>query len=268
MADHDDVAVVVTCFNYGAYLHEAVASALEQEGGAPQVVVVDDGSTDPATLDALERLPDGVRLLRQANAGVAAARNAGIRATDTPYVVPLDADDKLAPGALRALRAPLDADAALGFAYGGMRFFGDWDADIPLPPFDPFRMLYRSVVPYLALMRREAFEAAGGYVDHPYEDWDLWLAVVAAGWRGTKVDATTHLYRRHGETRLSGARRQYRQAYRALRRRHADLYARRRELARQSDRGLPGQLAYRLYWGPRPIPAQVEQALYRRVFGR
>ena len=46
---NDDITVVITCFNYGAYLPEAVASALEQEGGRPLITVVDDGSTDAAT---------------------------------------------------------------------------------------------------------------------------------------------------------------------------------------------------------------------------
>ena len=60
-----DVTVVITCFNYGRFLNEAMRSALKQEGGPPRILVVDDGSTDPGTLEALERLPDCVELVRQ-----------------------------------------------------------------------------------------------------------------------------------------------------------------------------------------------------------
>src|SRR5204862_6409852 len=102
------------CFNYGAYLGEAVGSLLGQDGGAPRVVVVDDGSDEEATLAALDDVADAVEVLRQPNRGVCAARNAGLARTDTPYALVLDADDRLAPGALAALRAPLDADSALG----------------------------------------------------------------------------------------------------------------------------------------------------------
>ncbi len=111
---NDDITVVITCFNYGGFLAEAIDSALAQEGGAPRVIVVDDGSTDAESLAALERLPDGVELIRQPNAGLSAARNTGLRAADTPYLIVLDADDRLAPGGLGAMRRPLDADPQLG----------------------------------------------------------------------------------------------------------------------------------------------------------
>ena len=102
MTPNSDVTVVIPCFDHGAFLGEAVDSALAQEGGPAGVVVVDDGSTDAVTRRAYERLPPEVTLLHQHNAGVAAARNAGAAATDTSYLVMLDADDRLRPG--RSLR--------------------------------------------------------------------------------------------------------------------------------------------------------------------
>ena len=77
MARHEDVTVVIPCFNHGRFLLGSVERALGQQGGPPKVIVVDDGSTDQATERALAELPDGVRLIRQQNAGVSAARNAG-----------------------------------------------------------------------------------------------------------------------------------------------------------------------------------------------
>ena len=74
------------------------------------MIVVDDGATEPGTLEAFERLPAGATLLHQPNAGVSAARNAGAAAAGTPLLLMLDADDRLRPGALAALRGPLDAD--------------------------------------------------------------------------------------------------------------------------------------------------------------
>ena len=79
-ADNGDITAVVACFNYGAYLGEMVGSLLGQVGGAPRVVVVDDGSDDLDTIAALDALPDGVELVRQPNRGVGAARNAGLLA--------------------------------------------------------------------------------------------------------------------------------------------------------------------------------------------
>ena len=274
-SEHDDVTVVIPCFNYGRFLPEAMASVRGQEGGTPRVIVVDDGSDDPETLAILDALPDGTELVRQANGGLAAARNAGVRASDTPLVLALDADDMLPPVALRALKEGLQRDPAAGFAYGIMRFFGDWTGDIAMPGWDPYRLLYRHTIGPTALTRRALFDDIGGWdvelareIVMGYEDWEFWLDALARGWHGVKVPEVTHLYRRHGTTMLSGARREYRRWYHALRTRHADLYRRRRELARQTDLGPLGRALYRFYWGPRPIPATVEHRLHTLLWGR
>jgi len=268
MSEHDDVTAVVPCFNYGAYLREAVDSLLEQEGGPARVVVVDDGSTDAETISAVDALPDGVRVIRQANAGLAAARNAGLADATTPFVIALDADDRLPLGAMRTLKRPFAADPGLGWTYGITRFFGEWEGDMSMPPYDPYRLLYRHTIGPVALTRRGLFTDIGGWVDEfqGYEDWGFWLKALERGWRGAKVEEVTFLYRRHGETMVFGSRRDYRRLYAMLRSKHPALYARAGELARASDASLPERLLYRYFWGPRPVPASVEQVLYRLVF--
>jgi glycosyltransferase involved in cell wall biosynthesis len=261
-----DVTVAIACFNYGRFLPEAVESARSQ--GA-HVVVVDDGSTDPATQAALDALPDDVEVVRQANAGVCNARNAGLSRATTPYLLALDADDRLAPGALEALKAPLDSDPTLGFAYGHMRFFGDWQGELRFPPYNPYTLLYRHTIGLSALMRRELFADTGGFDQafETYEDWELWLHALEHGWHGRQVDVVALEYRRHGGTKHGEDRRRYREHFRQLRRKHAGLYARSAELARESGTGLPARLVHRLYWGPRPVPAGVESTLWKLRWG-
>src|SRR5215212_4815428 len=84
---HGDITVVIPCFNHGRFLLESVDRALEQDGGPPKVIVVDDGSTDPETESALDSLPAGVQLIRQRNAGVAAARNAGFENSESELLL-------------------------------------------------------------------------------------------------------------------------------------------------------------------------------------
>jgi GT2 family glycosyltransferase len=269
---NDDVTVVIANHDYGETLEEAVDSALRQEGGPPRVIVVDDGSTDAHTLEVVDRLEarsdPRLRIVRQANTGAAGARNAGMRLADTTYLLALDADDRLPADALATMRAPLDADPALGFAYGRMRFFGDWEGELVMPDYDPYALLYRHTIGMTALMRREVFAATGGFDPEfrGYEDWEHWLHALSAGWRGRRVDAVTLEYRRHGATVNTAARKAYRHWYRRLREKHAAVYARRRELAKESDLGPVGRLAHRLYWGPRPIPAALEARIYAFVF--
>jgi glycosyltransferase involved in cell wall biosynthesis len=263
---NQDITVVITCFNYGAFLPEAVNSALAQDGGPPRVIVVDDGSTDPETHQALDALPSEVMLIRQPNAGLSAARNRGCNEARTPYLIVLDADDRLPPGSLAAMREPLDRDPSLGFSYGVTRFFGAWEGTLAFPPFDAYRLIYRHIIGSTALMRRELFEQVGGYdpAFTRYEDWEFWVSAVERGWRGAKVPEVTFLYRRHGHTMNADARTGYRQWYARLQSKHPQVYSRegRRRLAAESELGPLGRLVYRWWWGARPMPARVELALH------
>jgi glycosyltransferase involved in cell wall biosynthesis len=264
---HAEITAVIPCFNHGAFLREAVASVLAQEGGAPAVIVVDDGSTDAETAEALRTLPHEVEVVRQENAGVAAARNTGIERSSTPLFVLLDADDRLAPDALRNLHPLLD-DPKVGFAYGIQRLFGLLSGEVRFPDWDPYRMLYRSIVGYTWLCRRRVWEEVGGFDPAlgGFEDWDFLLGAIERGWGARRVDEVTVEYRKHDRSGLEVDRARHRALYRKLRRKHAGLYARAGELARASDLGPAGRLFYRSYWAWRPMPQRLERAIYARVF--
>jgi GT2 family glycosyltransferase len=202
---------------------------------------------------------------------VAAARNTALRLVSTRYALVLDADDLLVSDALQRLREPLDAEPALGFSYGIMRFFGAWDGVLKMPRYDPYRLLFRHNIGSTALIRREVVEAVGGYdpAFSGYEDWEFWLHALERGWQGRRVEEVTLLYRRHGTTRNLGARLRYRAIFRQLRDKHAALYGRagRRRLQAESDLNSAGRFVYRWWWGRRPLPARVELAL-QSIFWR
>ena len=92
------VAVIIPTFNHARFLAEAIKSVLAQTRPADEIIVVDDGSTDdPAAVVA--KFPT-VRLIRQDNRGLSAARNTGLRNCKASHIVFLDADDRLLPTAL------------------------------------------------------------------------------------------------------------------------------------------------------------------------
>lgn len=94
------VSIVVPAYNCEATIADAVNSCLAQTYGDVEVIVVDDGSTD-GTAQVLEQFGGRIRVLRQSNAGLAAARNAGSRAATGQFVAWMDADDLATPERLR-----------------------------------------------------------------------------------------------------------------------------------------------------------------------
>lgn len=230
------IAVVIPCHDDGATLEQSVESVLDQDL-AVEVIVVDDGSTDAATAAVLERLTHrGVRVMRQANRGPGPARMAGLLATDAEYVLPLDADDRLLPGALRLLHDELERNPAAVAAWGSARHFGGLDfVQKSLPALDPWHISYQNHLPLSALYRREAVLAAGGWqLDGGYEDWDLWMALAEAGHQGIGLPTVIGEYRVEPGRRLSRSSSRHAERCAVLRERHPRLYAERRRHRRRS----------------------------------
>ncbi len=97
LSEHS-IALVINTYEQAHFLSASIESAMKQTVHFSEVIVVDDGSTDnPAAV--VTHYPD-VRLIRQPNAGLAAARNTGLNAASSQYIVFLDADDLLTPSAV------------------------------------------------------------------------------------------------------------------------------------------------------------------------
>ncbi len=225
------VAVIIPCFNQGRFVREAVESVRRQDWPHVECVVVDDGSTDPGTVWTLDELArEGIRLVRQENRGLPAARNAGVRSTETPLFVCLDADDRIAPTFISRLLPRLLDDPGVGYCYCWTRFFGARSGRWRCPEYDPKRLLLQNLSPATAVVRRAAFDQVGGYretMTHGYEDWDLWLGLLAAGYAGACVPETLFFYRKHppGRSMLHGTLRRHSQLVGELVDHHRPLFA-------------------------------------------
>lgn len=231
------VAVVIPCYDDGAFVGEAVASALGQE--RCEIVVVDDGSQEPATLDELARLErEGIHVVRQQNAGLSAARMAGVAATSAPLVHPLDADDRLAAGALTELADALESRPHCSAAWGDLQSFGVRRCLYKTSrSLDPWRITYLNEPPMVGLVRRTAIDSVGGWdMGSGYEDWDFWMKGAERGWACVRLPRTTILYREHPNPRMYlDSRTRHDQLIARLRSRHSALFA-----ARSANRARSG----------------------------
>ena len=219
-------AIIITCYNYGKYLAEAVDSALGQTLGNIEVIIVDDGSEDPYTREVLREIESGgrVRVIRQPNRGLPAARNAGIQETQARYICCLDADDLIDPTYLEKAAMVLEARPDYGLAYPLAQLFGDVAETWQTEPLDPAKLLQYNHIPVVAVFRRLAWEKSGGYDEKMrlgYEDWEFWLRLAGEGYRGHLIPEPLFKHRRHGKTMTHSAQEKHQQLSEEIRKKHA-----------------------------------------------
>jgi glycosyltransferase involved in cell wall biosynthesis len=191
------VSLVVTCYNYGRFVTEAVDSLLNQSYDGLEVIVVDDASLDNSREILLKRYGDHPRVrlvLHEANQGHIRSYNEGLSMARGELVGVLAADDFcFRTDAVERQVAVFDAHPQVGFVYSAyyqvdehsqpFRAFEPWPADYVRAGFDEFReLIYRNYVPHSGtLVRRAAHDELGLYdVELPHAgDWDLWLRVAS-----------------------------------------------------------------------------------------
>lgn len=189
------VGVVVTAFDQGRQVCEAVGSILAQTHAVSEVVVVDDGSTDPESVAVLDEVgaqahrSPAVRVLRQANSGVSAARNAGIAALSTEVVAVLDGDDLWEPTFVASTLAALVQDHHVVAASSWLSMFGVAAGVVEPAGGSVEAFLPRNAAPASLLLRHEDWQRAGGYdetMTQGFEDWDFYLRLLRRP--GTRVE--------------------------------------------------------------------------------
>ena len=195
------VSIVIPCYNQGQWLLEALSS-IEQFSTSSilEVIIVNDGSTDPGTLEALRSLSRSkYTLLNQANCGLAAARNRGIELARAEFVLPLDADNALRGAYFGSGLSRLVGDASIGVVYGNASYFGGRTGDWIVRDFRLEELIKSNFIDACALFRKSAWESVGGYDERMpvmgWEDWDFWLRLANRGWGFVHIDEIAFDYR-------------------------------------------------------------------------
>lgn len=202
------VSVVIPTYNFGQFLTAAIESAQTQTLPPGEIIVVDDGSTDD-TRKVVSSF-GSVRYIRQANAGVCAARNRGVEESTGEFIAFLDADDTWEPRKLEKQIAVFGSDPEIGLVHCGMREFDDetsntiamhvngaegWIADNLLLWDGPVIVGPGGTI----VVRRDAFEEAGGFdiQQKVGEDWDLCYRIARKHKVGFVPEPLVN-YRSHG----------------------------------------------------------------------
>ena len=225
------VSVVIPCHDSAAFVQQTAHSVLAQTSSDFEIVFVDDGSRDD-TCELIKPLIDdneqrSLRLICQANAGVAAARNRGIAEARGSYILPLDADDLISPTLLEESAAILDATEDTAIVFTDRRDFGEVDKVWRAGKFELGRLRYFNQIGSCSLFRKRMWEQLGGYrtnVDG-FDDWDFWIAAAARGFRGHHLEKPLYQHRRRQGSLLTRIVGDYERLYARIILNNASVYS-------------------------------------------
>jgi len=197
------VSVVIPCYNHGKFLMGAIRSVLKSNFKDYEIIIVNDGSTDPLTLEIFREIEDKfeneerVKVIHQDNLGLADARNNAIRMSKGEYILALDADNRIRPGYLSKAVEILDRYPEVGVVYAYAKILGDEDPHAisfggkkgvrKFQVFDGKTLLVNNFIDACSVFRKKVWEDCNGYDPDMgvmgYEDWDLWIGAMERGWK-------------------------------------------------------------------------------------
>lgn len=202
------VSIITPYFNTGEVFRETAMSVLNQSLQNWEWLIIDDGSTEPSAISTLEEvveMDDRIKVIRQENKGPSAARNHGFAVSVGRFVCVLDSDDLLEPTFLEKCILFLEAQQEFGFCNGWTVNFGTKQFLWTLGFETGARHVEANSGPPIAVLRREVYQAAGGFdegIRHGHEDWDFWLRVAAAGFWGHTLREYLAWYRNRNAGRF------------------------------------------------------------------
>ena len=207
------ITAVIPTFNRRLYLERSVGSVLSQSCAPDEIIIVDDGSTDGTSEWLASEYGSAVKVIRQENAGVSAARRRGITEAKGEWIAFLDSDDVWAPDRMAVFRdAATRAPADVNWIFGDTLRVGDHRADetlfgihglrptAPLQVYDdplPTQFPFQYSLLVSSLIRRTTLFDAGAFSEALTSSEDFLVSFRAAlrGRFAAVPNVVTHMYR-------------------------------------------------------------------------
>ncbi len=226
------ISAVIPFYNMGQYVEETLDSLSASTLPPREIILLDDGSDDPSSLRILETLPPrypGLRIVRQPNRGLAAARYAGALAARGTWLLFCDADDAIEPTFLEKACHVLETYDNVHLVTSWERYFGEsrdlwpnWNLELPY-------LLAHNLCPSRALVRADSWRKAvvlrERELPYNFEDYEMWLAMRWAGFGGVSLPEILLRYRIRPQSLWQNAtRHQFLYLYEQLTRLYPEAY--------------------------------------------
>ena len=201
-----EITVIMTVYNGSAFLAEAIRSVIGQTAPPSEFIIADDGSTDDSAQIAESYASSNpqfpIRVLRFPHRGVCAARNAVLREVKSEWLFNLDADNRIDPDFLEKITAFVSArsdDPKFAFAYPDRVTFGEYTQLRKAEDFEIEKFKTRNLADSNSAMRTDLVRSFGfdPEFDKGWQDYDLFLSMSRAGYRGAAFRSSPLRYRIH-----------------------------------------------------------------------
>jgi glycosyltransferase involved in cell wall biosynthesis len=196
----EKVSIIVPCYNQAKYLNEALQSVQEQTYANWECIIVNDGSLDETEEIVQEWVAKDTRFsyLKKENGGLSSARNFGISSSKGEFILPLDADDKIAHNYVGLAIRSFEEDPSLKVVYCRAEKFGDGTGIWQLQPFSLLNLCSNNMIFCSAMYKKQDWELAGGYdekMSFGWEDWEFWISILKNGGNVKCLDEVGFYYR-------------------------------------------------------------------------
>ena len=223
------ISIIIPCYNGAKYIRETLDCLLKQTIEDWECIIVNDGSIDNS-LEILKEYAEKdprYKYIDKKNEGPAIARNTAIAASSGKYIMPLDADDLIAPFYAEKAIDYLQNHPKCKVVYGEAEYFDGRTGVWELPEYNYDTELWKNSIFCTAVYRRLDYDKTIGYnpnMKFGNEDWDFWLSLLGIDDEVYKIPETVLYYRIHGESRTSDLLNNAKESYLQMILNHFDIY--------------------------------------------
>lgn len=224
------VSVIIPAYNCSEFIAETIESVISQTFLDWECVIMDDGSIDGTYEKAQEYcLQDSrIQCFKQGNGGPSIARNNAIKRSFGKYILPVDADDKIANTYIEKAVRWFENHPDTTLVYGKVAILGNPNSIIETPPFNYDTFIWANTIISSAMFRRSDFLLTGGYnpnMKEGLEDWDFWLSLLDKDSIVHCLDDVVYYIRVREDSRTSNARKYHSSLHQQIIKNHPDIYS-------------------------------------------